>query len=112
VISAIYSKITMKKTLVALKTCADSNSYAVAKFVDCLVHHFSGSKDKAFIPVQCKLEDNLLKLSPVGALSCPTKAANAELFLWDQNTKRFFSSVSTHNVILQVCRYCLKKVAD
>ncbi|XP_059479652.1 nucleoside diphosphate-linked moiety X motif 17-like [Neocloeon triangulifer] len=96
----------MNKTLVALRSCADGNSFVVAKFVDCLVHHFSGcNKDRVSVPVRCKLEDNLLKILPADPDDVGIKK-NYDLFKWDKTGKKFTSDKIDHHVLLQHSREC------
>jgi hypothetical protein len=94
----------MNKTLVALRSCTDSGTFSVAKFANCLAHHFNNGKGKVSVPVQCKLEDNLLKLSPALESACPAtiNTLSTELYVWDEVTHTFASPVNTHNVILHV----------
>lgn len=91
----------INRTLVAIKASKENN-FVIAKFVDCLVHHFE--PNCVSTPVKCKLENNLLKLSPISSSSQPVDKSNKTATIqWNKSTKRFMhTSSDTEYVLLQV----------
>jgi hypothetical protein len=90
----------INRTLVALKSSGENN-FSLAKFVDCIVHHFEANCIST--PVKCKLENNLLKLSPISSLSKPDYKSNQTSIRWDKSANRFMHTSSDNDhVILQV----------